>query len=175
MLLAELHNSSENRSQMSVVLSLQLEAERGCRLCWGVELCGAGDFGAVRLVCRETISEERISTTSRFPSCLLGEGQTIKPSNPIPLSHIVLDDVDTSCMRSRVGFTSRNRRLRWIFIFLPSCTCIFSFLPFLSDSQRSFLSRDALSPCPECPVHVGAVGCFPTESRCPPLSCFSRH
>uniref|UniRef100_A0A8C0G1V8 Family with sequence similarity 76 member A n=1 Tax=Bubo bubo TaxID=30461 RepID=A0A8C0G1V8_BUBBB len=118
--------------------------------------------------------------TSHFPSCLLGEGQAIKAlclkaSDPVLLPQFVLDYVDTGCKRSRMGVTSRNRRLRWIFIFLWSCTCIFSFLPFLSDSQRSFLSRDALSPYPECPVHVGAVGCFPTESRCPPLSCFSRH
>lgn len=154
--------------------------------CRGRLAVGCTEQGAVWFLCflgsqtnlQEMASEERIRAHLRLPLLPSGGGTSNQALLESSQSHsaVTVDAVFAGCTCSRTGSSSKNRKLRWILLFfLCSCTCIFSFLPFLSDSQRSFLSRDALPPYAECPVHVGAVGCFPTESRCPPLSCFSRH
>lgn len=173
-MLAELPSSYKNCNPINCILPLQLQGKAGCWLHCTVELCGFCAFWALR---GEMAPEERIKAHLLLPLLPSGGGTSNQALLESSQSHsaVTVYAVFADCTCSRMGGTSRNRKLRWIFFFLWSCTCIFSFLPFLSDSQRSFLSRDALPPYPECPVHVGAVGCFPTESRCPPLSCFSRH
>lgn len=78
-------------------------------------------FWAVRLLCRDMASEERIKTHLPFPLLRSGGGPSdqtalLDAAGPVLLPQFVLGYA--GCVRSRTGVASRNRRLRWIFFLL---------------------------------------------------------
>lgn len=144
----------------------------GCR----VGLCRRCAFGALGLMCRERLSEERMEMQLLLPLLPPGGGTSRSLARslcPRSAAAVGAGCAGISCVRGSVG--AGGRRSSEVDLGVCCSGCTFSLLPFLSGSQRSFLSRDALSPYPECPIHAGAVGCFPPESWCPPLCCLSRH
>lgn len=80
------------------------------------ELCRFCAVGAIRLICREA-PQRRGSTPTSWFLLLPPGGETGVPSHPILLSQSVLDCVDSGCPCSRMGVSSRSRRLRWGLIF----------------------------------------------------------
>uniref|UniRef100_A0A8B9RS98 Family with sequence similarity 76 member A n=1 Tax=Accipiter nisus TaxID=211598 RepID=A0A8B9RS98_9AVES len=144
----------------------------GKLLCWLCTLSYKRVLQKTKEQCKHLSSSSRASLQEKEQYSRLSSGSHYNSQKTLSTSSI---QNEIPKKKAKFDAISQKQEFEMDFYFLWSCTCIFSFLPFLSDSQRSFLSRDALSPYPECPVHVGAVGCFPTESRCPPLSCFSRH
>lgn len=109
------------KTAASSALSPPCSYREGVAAGYAAELCSFCAFWAVRLLCREMASEERIKTHLPFPLLPSGGGPSnqtalLDTAGPILLPQFVLDYA--GCVHSTTGVASRNRRLRWIFFFI---------------------------------------------------------